>query len=295
LAESRKAQVDEVFRSGSPVRFEDEREGRFFDHRLYPVFGAQGEVTRIAVYIHDITHRKQAEERIRVYQERLRSLASQLSLVEERERRRLATALHDRIAQTLALSKMKLGALQEPVSSTDLAQSLDEIYRLIEQTIQDTRSLIFEISSPILYHFGLEAAVEWLTEQTQKQHGIPSEFRDDRQPKPLDEDVRILLFQAVRELLVNVAKHAQAQSVKVAIRRDGSDIQIIVEDDGVGFDAFPIGSHWSEIKGFGLFSIRERLDHLGGQLKIKSEPGHGTQVTLVAPLKREETSEEEMA
>jgi signal transduction histidine kinase len=137
--------------------------------------------------------------------------------------------------------------------------------------------------------------VEWLTEQTQKQHGILPEFRDDRQPKPLDEDIQVLLFQAVRELLVNVAKHAQAQSVKVTIRRDGSDIQIIVEDDGVGFDAFPIGSHWSEIKGFGLFSIRERLDHFGGQLKIKSEPGHGTRVTLVAPLKREETSKEETA
>jgi PAS domain S-box-containing protein len=295
LAESRKRQVDEVFRSGSPARFEDEHEGRSLDHRLYPVSGAQGEVTRIAVYIRDITHRKQAEERIRAYQERLRSLASQLSLVEEQERRRLATALHDRIAQTLALSKIKLGVLQEPQSSTDLAQPLNEICKLLEQAIQDTRSLIFEISSPILYNFGLEAAVEWLTEQTQKRHGILSEFRDDRQPKPLDEDVRVLLFQAVRELLINVAKHAQAQSVKVAIRRDDNDIQIIIEDDGVGFDTFPIGSHWSEIKGFGLFSIRERLDYLGGQLKIKSEPGHGTQVTLVAPLKREETSKEEMA
>jgi signal transduction histidine kinase len=211
-------------------------------------------------------------------------------LAEEQERRRLATALHDRVAQTLALSKMKLGMLREPASSTDLAESVDEIYKLLEQAIQDTRSLIFEISSPILYHFGLEAAVEWLTEQTQKQYGILFEFRDDRQPKPLDEDVRVLLFQAVRELLVNVGKHAQARSVKVALRRDGNDIQITVEDDGVGFDAFPIGSHWSEIKGFGLFSIRERLDHVGGQLKIKSEPGHGTRVTLVAPLSRDETT-----
>jgi signal transduction histidine kinase len=131
--------------------------------------------------------------------------------------------------------------------------------------------------------------VEWLTEQAQDRYGIPSEFKDDKQPKPLDDDVRVLLFQAVRELLVNVVKHAQAQSVKVATRRDDGGIQIIVEDDGVGFDAFPIGSQWSRTGGFGLFSIRERLDYLGGQLKVKSEPGHGTRVTLVAPLKREET------
>jgi len=87
-----------------------------------------------------------------------------------------------------------------------------------------------------------------------------------------------------------VAKHAQAQSVKVTMQRVGRNVQIGVEDDGVGFDPFPIGSHWSEIKGFGLFSIRERLNHLGGHFKITSKPGHGTQITLVAPLKREEIS-----
>jgi PAS domain S-box-containing protein len=289
----RKAQADKVFLWGAPVRFEDEREGRVFDHSLYPVFDARGKVTRIAVYARDITHRKQAEERIRAYQGRLRSLASQLSLTEERERRRIATALHDRVGQTLAICKIKLGALRKLASSTELADPLDEIRQFIEEIIQDMRSLTFELSSPILYQLGLEAALEWLTEQIQEQHGISSEFRDDRQPKPLDDDVRVLLFQAVRELLVNVAKHAQAQSVEVTIRRDGNDVRITVEDDGVGFDAFPIGSHRSDIKGFGLFSIRERLNHLGGQLKIMPNAGHGTQVTLVAPLKREETERRE--
>jgi signal transduction histidine kinase len=117
-------------------------------------------------------------------QQRLRSLASELILAEERERRRIAMALHDRVAQTLALSKLKLEAVQESVSSTDLAKPLDEIYRLIEQAIQDTRSLTFEVSPPILYQLGLEAAVEWLTERVQDRHGILSNFEDDGQPKP---------------------------------------------------------------------------------------------------------------
>ena len=289
VAKSRKAQIDRVFRSGSPVRFEDELEGKFFDCNLYPVLDAKGKVARIAAYARDITLRKQADERIRAYQERLRSLTSQLSLTEERERREIATALHDGIGQTLAICKMQLGMLQQSASSTELAESLDEIQKHIQDIIRDTRSLTLEISSPMLYQLGLEAAVEWLTEQTQDRYGIASVFRDDGQPKPLDDDVRVLVFQSVRELLLNVAKHAQAQGVQVAIRRDNNDIQIIVEDDGVGFDVFPTGSHWSAIKGFGLFSIRERLDHLGGQLKIKSKPGHGTQVILVTPLKREET------
>jgi PAS domain S-box-containing protein len=287
VARSRKAQADMVFRLGAPVRFEDELEGRSLDHSIYPVLDAQGKVVRIAVFSRDITRRRQAEERIRTYQEQLRSLASQLSLTEERERRRIATALHDRVGQTLAISKMKLGALQQSVSSTSLAEPLDEIYRFIEEIIRDTKSLTFELSSPILYQLGLEAAVEWLAERTQEQHGILSYFEDDGQPKPLDDDVRVLLFQAVRELLVNVAKHAQARSVKVAMRREGGYIRIIVEDDGVGFVTLPIGSQWGRIGGFGLFSIRERLDHIGGHLEVESEPGHGTRVALVAPLKRD--------
>ena len=290
LAKSRKVQVDKISRLGAPVRFEDERGGRSFDHSLYPVFDAQGKVVRVAVFVRDITHRKQAEERIRTYQERLRSLASQLSLTEERERRRIATALHDRVGQTLAICKIKLGALQESASSTDLAEPLNETRELIEEIIRDTRSLTFDLSSPILYELGLEAAVERLAEQIQDQHDILSDVEDDRQPKPLDDDVRVLLFQAVRELLVNVVKHAQARNVKVSMRRDGSDMRITVEDDGVGFYAVPIGSRWSRSEGFGLFSIRERLDYLGGHLEVESESGHGTRATLVAPLKRSETT-----
>jgi signal transduction histidine kinase len=238
----------------------------------------------------EITERKRAEARLLTYQQRLRSLASQLSLTEERERRRMATVLHDRVGQTLAICKIKLGALRQLASSTELAEPLDEVDKYLKEIIRATRALTLDISSPILYQLGLEAALEWLTEQTWERDGIPSEFRDDRRPKPLDDDVRVLLFQAVRELLVNVAKHAQAHSVKVAIQREDSNVQIIVEDDGVGFTTFPIGSHWSEIKGFGLFSIRERLDYLGGQLQIKSERGNGTRVTLVAPLKHGETT-----
>ncbi len=240
----------------------------------------------------ELTERKQADERIRTYQERLRSLASELSLTEERERREIATALHDRIGQTLAICKIQLGALRQSASSTELAEPLEEIHQYIEDIIQNTRSLTFEISSPILYQLGLESALEWLAEQTQKRDGVRAKFRDDGQPKPLDDDIRIVLFQAVRELLINVVKHAQAQSVEVVIGRDDSHVRIAVEDDGVGFDVFPIGSHWSEIEGFGLFSIRERLSHLGGQLQITSEPGHGTRVALLAPLKREEISDQ---
>ena len=235
-----------------------------------------------------ITERRQAEGKLLDYQAQLKSLASQLSLTEEYERRRIATELHDRISQFLVISKVKLEALRESAPSADLAKALDEVRDCLDQVIQDTRSLTFDLSSPILYELGLEAAVaEWLVEQIQKKHGIASEFEDDQQPKPLDEDIRVLLFRTIRELLVNVVKHAQARKVKVSIRKIGSEINIDVEDDGVGFDLTEVASIATKTGGFGLFSIRERLERLGGHLEIESGPGRGCKVMVRAPLKRE--------
>lgn len=232
----------------------------------------------------DISERKWAEKKLMEYQNQLKSLASQLTLIEERERRRFATFLHDQIGQTLFIAKIKLEMLRESSSSTDIVKSSDEILKIIEQIIKDTRSLTFELSPPILYQLGLEAALEWLVEQMKEQYGVIVNFEDDKQPKPLNDDILILLFQAVRELLINVSKHAEARKVKVSIGRDGEDLRIRVEDDGVGFITSEIGSSRHKSKGFGLFSIKERLDHLGGSLEIESKPDQGTRITLVAPL-----------
>jgi len=249
-----------------------------------PIVDANGAVLG-SIGIHtDITEWKRSEKMLLSYQDKLRSLDSQLSLAEERERQRIATKLHDRIGQALAFCNIKLGALQKSASAADLRQPIAEIRTLIEGTIQDTRSLTFELSPPVLHELGFEAAVEWLGEQIGKQHGIAFEVENDGGPKPLDEDVRFLLFRAASELLVNVVKHAQAESVQVSIKRDGSYIRVAVKDDGVGFDASEIGSRWNSAKGFGLFSIRERLGYVGGHLEIESEPGCGTLATLVAPL-----------
>jgi signal transduction histidine kinase len=240
-----------------------------------------------------VVERERAEERLITYQKQLKSLASEVSLTEERERRRIASDLHDSIGQTLVVTKMKLEELREMKISVDVDCLLNDIRQLLEKTIQDTRSLTFELSPPILYELGIEPAVEWLTEQFQE-YGMVIDFVNDKQFKPLDDDMRGLLFKAVRELLVNVYKHAKAQNIKVSIQRDGNNIRIEVEDDGVGFDASGIRFSASKTGGFGLFNMRERVEHLGGHLEVGSQPGDGTQITLVAPLKCEdETIEEE--
>ena len=232
----------------------------------------------------EVNERKKAEERLLIYQGKLRSMASELSLGEERLKRRLAIGVHDHIGQKLAISKIKIESLRKSVSSSKLAKTLEETHDLVAQAIKSTRSLTFELSPPVLYELGFEAAMKWLVRQTRERHGLSTKFIDDGQPKPLDNDVRVLLFQAVRELLVNVAKHAQAHNVEVSARRVGSEIQVRVEDDGVGFDMSRTSTQGYTRDEFGLFSIRERLSHIGGYLDVESEPGQGARVTLVAPI-----------
>ncbi len=235
----------------------------------------------------EIGVRKRAESQVAAYQDNLRSLASSLSLAEERERRRLAVYLHDQIGHTLALANIRLGELQKSLPSQCPGfptAELEKAGSLLEQAIRDTHSLTFKISSPILYELGLNAALEGLTEQVQKDQGISTRFISDGRPDHLDDDVRVLLFQAVNELLVNVVKHAQAKNVEVSIRREGANLKVEVGDDGVGFQMAHTEPRYQKGGGFGLFSIRERLRPYSGVLEVQSEPGAGTHVSLTVPL-----------
>jgi len=233
----------------------------------------------------DITQLKQAEKELISYQEQLRSLASELSLVEERQRRCIATELNDYIGQTLFYCKNKLEALRESASFENFKASTDEILDLMEQTIDYTKSLTFQLGTPILYEEGLEAALKWLGYQFQKQLGLVFRFEDDLRPKPLSDETRILLYQAVRELMINVARHAKARNVKISIQRDYKNMQIDVEDDGIGVDTTKIDPYAKATGSFGLFTIHERLKYLGGHFKFSSKPGLGTKGTIIVPLK----------
>ena len=245
--------------------------------------GARVEDHLAVCMIEDITAQKTAEKEIRTYQEQLRSVASELSLTEERERRRLATDLHDHVGQILALAQIKLGAIRESAASSHLVEPMDEVRRLLEQTIQFTRSLSFELSPPILYDLGFEAALEWLAELVQEQHGLKVKVQTDRSPKPMNDEIRVILFQTMRELLANVAKHANAKNIRVFVAREDATLKIRIEDDGLGMGVSADAA--SGPFGFGFFSIRERLQYLGGRLEVVSEPGYGTRVTLQVPLK----------
>src|SRR5581483_436802 len=239
-----------------------------------------GRVIGLRWLIRNVTAEKQAEQELTASREQLRSLAAEVSRVEERERRRIATQLHDNIGQMLAAAKMKFAAIRSGAADPAAASALGEAQKLLEDAIEETRTLTFDVSPPVLYELGLPAALDWLAERVQKRFGLRVRVRDDGEPKPLEDEVRSLLFEAVRELLLNVVKHASVNKASVTSRRRGDQIELTVNDEGVGFsERGP-----ADRNGFGLFSIRMRLENMGGQLGVMSHPGRGTRVVLAAPL-----------
>ncbi|MBK7644421.1 MAG: PAS domain S-box protein [Planctomycetes bacterium] len=232
----------------------------------------------LTLYIHDATSRKRAEDDLRRNQRRLQALTAELLLTEERERRRLAIDLHDGLSQTIALARIKLASLR-PALTDERAMLLDEIGGLIEEADRAARSVSFELSPPMLHDMGLEAALQWLVEHLGARYGIQIVLEDDGLSKSTDERTRVILFRSIRELLINAAKHAGARAVRLRVFREGTRLGVAVEDDGVGMQ---LGA--GDSGGFGLFSIRERMGHVGGSMRIDSAAGRGTRIELRAPL-----------
>jgi PAS domain S-box-containing protein len=241
----------------------------------------------------EIEAHKRAKKQIMDYQDALRSLASELALTEERERRRIAVDLHDRVSQALALCHIKLGMLQSHVNDATAQSYLSEATELCSTSLADTRTLTFEISPPSLYELGLEAALDELAEATQEDFGIRTEFGDDGRLKPLAKDVTITLYRATSELVMNVIKHADADRLSISVGRGKDQVRVVVQDDGLGFDPHPNKTESDQIKSFGLLSIRERLGALGGRMEIDSAAGEGTRVALIAPIDKARREEGE--
>jgi PAS domain S-box-containing protein len=247
----------------------------------------RGEVVGVFAAARDVTERKRAERRILDDQEQLRALAAELLMVEEGERRKIAGELHDSVGQILAFLKIELGDLQHSGLPKESVNTIRHLRERIEQAIKQTRTLTFDMSPPELYTLGLGPALEELAHRFSENRGLSCsvEVRDDSYP--LSDQVKILLYRSVRELLINAAKHARAESVQIIINRAGDNIEIILEDDGIGFDTSCL-DRTKRVKtpGFGLFSISERLKQMGSKLEINSIKGKGTKITLLAPLEQ---------
>jgi signal transduction histidine kinase len=211
----------------------------------------------------------------------LRSLAAQLTSTEQRERKRLAALLHDDLQQLLVAAKMHLGRTKGRVEDAKIAQALERAESHLDAAVESARNLTRQIRPPVLYEAGLLAALKWLAAEVQERHHLKVEVAGEDVHEQLGDDVKVLLFECVRELLFNAAKHSGADRARVELAQDQDMLTILVEDWGGGFDARALGS--SRPDGFGLFSIRERLTSVGGKLAIESSAGEGTRAMIHAP------------
>ncbi len=214
--------------------------------------------------------------------ERLRALASELTLAEQRERQRLATDLHDYLAQLLVFGRLKLGQAKRDSKNPWTGSVQEELDDVLGKALTYIRSLVAELSPPVLREFGLPMALEWLAQQLTRQE-LTVTVNCDLEPSVVGEDQAVLLFQSARELLINVLKHAGTSRASVSACIKDDMLHLSVADDGAGFDHTNATVN-NKAATFGLFSIRERMEDLGGQMSIVSSPGQGTKVTLIVPL-----------
>lgn len=220
---------------------------------------------------------------VKTYQEKLRSLASQLVVGEERERRRIADGLHDSICQLLWVADLKLRIMEKTLDQGVDIKEFREIEELIKTANKETRTLTLQLSPPLLYELGLPPALEKLFDDMKEQFGMNIDFMNEFGEGALSEDTSVFLFRAVREMLMNTYKHAETDRAKVSLSGGGDCICVTVSDRGKGLDMRKLG-HNDHEGGYGLFSIRERVEDLGGRFEVKSKPGEGTTITLVTPM-----------
>ena len=255
-------------------------DGNYYMVSAAPLRDQSGKVVKVIETIQNVTERLE-------YQERLKAMASQLSRVQELERRKLSKRLHDSISQSLAVAKLNLHLSTQSVTDSELAGKLDGVSEELGAIMEESYSLMLELSSPILYELGLVSALKALLESRfLEDQGIKCKLSACEERLGLGRDLRVTLYQAVRELLVNSVKHAKAENVEVLIEKEGECLRIGVKDDGVGFDASEVGLP-STTGGFGLFNLRESLEGIGGELKIESRPGRGTVGRITVPLQCE--------
>jgi signal transduction histidine kinase/ActR/RegA family two-component response regulator len=302
----------QVALTGKPVRFDNYSPAL---KRHYEVYAYRPAPMQFAVIFSDITERKQAHDQLeqrvqertvelsqtvqqlqdeiarctlaeKILRERtdlLRELASELTMAEQRQRQQMAELLHDGLQQLLAGAKFRLGIL-ESAQEPEVRDTAVEVDALLSEAMETSRSLTADLSPPILHEGGLVAALEWLARRMQDKHGLAVDIRASDAVETTAQDVTILLFQAVRELLFNAVKHAKVKSARVEVSRQDGMVRLVVTDEGVGFDPAQLRAKGGRGGGFGLLSISERLDLLGGRMEVDSVPGRGSRFTLVAPL-----------
>ncbi|MDE2598725.1 MAG: PAS domain-containing protein [Rhodocyclaceae bacterium] len=286
-----------VIASGQRMRYEEQRfsaagEVRWFDTIKAPVFDEQGKVVGTAGISREITDRKHAEQELRESRAQLRELSAYLQSVREEERTRIARELHDELGQTLTAIQLGLGALDNAVRNGGDAEAmrsgLSGLVALADNASRSVQRLATDLRPPILDGLGLGAALEWQTEAFVERTGITCELVLPQPPVQPGGEIETAVFRIMQEALTNVARHAEATRAEVTLHLDGDRLILRVVDNGKGMLLSSTAP-----RRLGIVGMRERAYMLGGELRLQSSPGHGTQIEVSLPLQSGDNTGEE--
>ncbi|EGA67992.1 sensor histidine kinase [Vibrio sinaloensis DSM 21326] len=210
----------------------------------------------------------------------LKELAHKTVMFQEDEKKHLARELHDGINQLLVSSKCHLELLSSKIDEADLQQHISKSQNSLMTAINEVRHISHQLRPSALDDIGLQAAMSSLLQDFQSHSGVEIESSLLTQPGRLKSEVATTLYRVAQESLTNIEKHAQANKVSVILQQMGNMLQLIIRDDGVGFDV----SASMRKSGIGLRNMRERVEFIGGDFDIESEPGFGTEITVLLEL-----------
>ncbi len=245
----------------------------YWNWHITPLLDEAGQVQFLVLNWEDVTDRQKAFGELEQRARQLQKLTLELAQAEDRERRRLAEILHDDLQQVLAAAKFHLGLLHHRVKGDTEAKELaDHLGKMLREAIEKSRSLSHELSPAVLYQSDLGETFEWLGRQVQAKHGLTVHTEVRGRIDSPSEPIKAFLFRTAQEILFNTVKHAQVKEARLRLQRRRGKLWLTVADQGRGFDPQTL----SQTSGFGLFSIRERVELLGGRMKIRSAKGRGT-------------------
>lgn len=243
------------------------------------VISGENEETVLLSVVRDVTERNRRERELAEYRSRLSDLARRLDETQASERRRLASEIHDRVSQPLAAAKLRLNIMMRRRPELEEASEFEESLDLLSEAIRESRAITSEMSPPLLYDVGLNAALDWLATEELRRYGLECTV-DAAADDIEDEEVKTFVFKAARELLMNAAKHSGAARAHVGLRSIGDDLELVVKDEGKGFDTEMLKRPSGDSRGFGLFNLVESASHLHALVDVRSHEGQGTTVTI---------------
>lgn len=250
--------------------------------RIIPIKNEEGKVVQLLGTANDVTEQKKNQEDLLQMNDQLRELASHLQNIREEERTSMAREIHDELGQQLTVLKMDISWLNKKITVKDeiTDKKLKGVLELIDGTINTVRKISAELRPSVLDDLGLAEAIEWQSRDFTKHAGIPVEFTSNVHDNNFSTPVSTVVFRILQEALTNIARHAHATKVVCTLRHLDNFLNLIISDNGIGFDA----SRKGERKTLGLLGMKERVTMLGGNYNIESETGKGTTILVQVPL-----------